>query len=299
MIPPFPQFRDLILEDRQELSEALAVAALGTSEMTFTNLYAWRGHYRPRLSRLGDTILVRVLIGGRDVFLPPVGASGILAAYETGLGLLLAEGQVPEFARVPQRHANLLLSAAGPYTVEADPDNFDYVYSQKDLSTLSGRKYVDKRNHLHYFEQQHAYDFVELTEALAPGCLALLDSWCTLRHCPDDLGLSHEETAIRETLCHLKDLSVTGAAILVSGKVEAFSLGEPLDAGTAVIHFEKGNPDLRGIYQVINRDFCRQTWAGFQFINREQDLGLAGLRKAKNSYNPVHLVAKYRIIGRL
>jgi len=295
MIPIFPRFREISIADRAEFSAAIAEHPPGISELTFTNLYVWRHFYQPRLSRLDDFILVRVRMKGHDSFLAPIGPGLSLLPYEAAAGLLASEGHAPFFERIPQPHADLLLSCKDRYTISPDRDNFDYLYLREELALLPGRRFMDKRNHAHQFERKYHYDFTKLSAEHLPGCLALLNTWCELRHCAEDMGLSGEERAIQEAIGHFEELAVTGGAILLNGQVQAFSLGEPLSADTVVIHFEKGNSEIPGIYQAINRDFCRIAWAGFQFINREQDLGVPGLRRAKESYNPVRLVPKYQV----
>jgi hypothetical protein len=116
-----------------------------------------------------------------------------------------------------------------------------------------------------------------------------------LRRCAEDLSLGGEWDATREALRHFDRLDIKGGAILIDGKVEAFALGEHLNETTAVVHIEKANMEIRGLYAAINQCFCEKQWADTPFVNREQDLGEPGLREAKLSYNPDHLVAKFRV----
>ncbi len=104
-----------------------------------------------------------------------------------------------------------------------------------------------------------------------------------------------EWTAIGVALKDFQALNLTGGVIIVHDRVEAFTCAELLNATTAVVHLEKANPEFRGLYPAINQQFCQQAWAGVDFINREQDLGEPGLRTAKLSYHPHHLVEKFRI----
>ena len=104
-----------------------------------------------------------------------------------------------------------------------------------------------------------------------------------------------EWAAINAALADFQALELQGGVILINDRVEAFTCGELLNAATAVIHLEKANPEVRGLYAVINQQFCQQAWAGVPFVNREQDLGEPGLRTAKMSYHPHHLVEKFRI----
>ncbi|MEW6221045.1 MAG: phosphatidylglycerol lysyltransferase domain-containing protein [Thermodesulfobacteriota bacterium] len=286
-------FKPLALGHRLAIEACLATAVLGISEMTFTNLFAWRHQYQPHIAWLGEHLLVRIRAQGQEALLPPAGPTLEPEVYRAAAALLAAEGRPPVFERVPAPHAEVLADQG----FQATPcrEHFDYLYRRHDLAELPGRRFMDKRNHIHIFSRENAYRFRTMTPADLPACRQLLDAWCSLKGCADDLGLANEERAIRETLAHFQDLTVTGGVIEVAGRVEAFSLGEPLSPDTVVIHFEKANPAFRGLYQTINRDFCREAWSEYAFVNREQDLGLAGLRQAKESYNPVALVAKYRV----
>jgi hypothetical protein len=107
--------------------------------------------------------------------------------------------------------------------------------------------------------------------------------------------LANESVAIKEAFTHFDDLGVKGGAILIDGKLEAFTLGEPLNRETVVIHIEKANPAYEGLYPMIHQAFLEQEWSEYTYVNREQDLGEEGLRKAKESYFPHHMVHKYKV----
>ena len=184
----------------------------------------------------------------------------------------------------------------GFFSFTGDRDNYDYVYQVQDLIELKGRKYHSKKNHVNSFYRSHGEpDYLPLCEALAPECIATVIEWCEKRGCDDDPVLSGERDAIIEVLNHFDQLGVKGGAILINDKVEAFTFGEQINDDTAVIHVEKGNPDIRGIYPVINQSFCRHEWSGLSYVNREEDMGLEGLRKAKESYYPVKMVEKFAV----
>ena len=119
--------------------------------------------------------------------------------------------------------------------------------------------------------------------------------WCNLRHCELFPSLAGEEKAIFEALQNTETLGFKGGVILINDKVEAFALGETLNPQTAVIHVEKANPAFEGLYQLINQEFCAHEWKNVLYINREQDLGEEGLKKAKLSYHPHHLINKYTV----
>ena len=118
-------------------------------------------------------------------------------------------------------------------------------------------------------------------------------NWCNLRNCEADPSLEAEHKAIKELFNRFTDLNALGGAILINNNVEAFTIGEKLNSNSAVIHFEKANPEVPGLYQVINQQFCSQEFRQFKYVNREQDLGILGLRQAKMSYHPTFFIEKF------
>jgi len=137
--------------------------------------------------------------------------------------------------------------------------------------------------------------YMPLTEALVQDCIDNELEWCEKRNCDEVLDLRCEKFAIIEALLKFSYLELSGGVIMIGGKVEAFTFGEALNEDTAVIHVEKGNPDINGIYAVINQEYCVNNWESMQYINREEDMGIEGLRKAKESYYPVTLIEKYDV----
>ena len=123
--------------------------------------------------------------------------------------------------------------------------------------------------------------------------MEVAEKWCKIRRCEDDMNLLSESEAVRESLVHFPVLKIDGGVILIDGKVEAFTLGELLNDQTAVVHIEKANPENPGLYAMINQQFCENCWREVFYINREQDLGEPGLRKAKLSYYPDHFVESF------
>jgi hypothetical protein len=184
----------------------------------------------------------------------------------------------------PQRYASAL-----------DRDNSDYVYRTEDLIQLSGNKYHRKKNHLNQFLKNHHFEYRPLDAELVECFLDMQEAWCRMRECVENPSLLAEDYAVREALTRYGDLNYTGGAVIMGDKVEAFALGELLNQESAVIHMEKANPDIPGLYAAINQLFCQNTWAHVEFVNREQDLGVEGLRRAKESYHPHHMVHKYNL----
>jgi hypothetical protein len=197
-----------------------------------------------------------------------------------------------------ERADKLLVSeiqGATDLLIEPTRDHFDYVYRSEDLIRLAGRKYHSKRNHIHQFLRSHSFTYTPLNNELVKACLALAESWCEWHRCEEDMNLLDEWEAVRQALNHFDDLRIEGGAIIIDNKVEAFALGELLNEQTSVVHVEKANPEIPELYTMINQQFCEKLWRNVPYVNREQDLGEPGLRKAKESYYPYHLEEKFTI----
>jgi hypothetical protein len=296
--PLYPDFKPISLEDRDQITLSLHNNPPVTSELTFTNLFMWRHHYRFRWCRSADTLFIIGQIGDGPPFgLPPVGEDDLSVAFKQLFDFLGRHAQRPEIHRVPEQLAQ---SYAGPLPFEVipDPANNDYVYRSEALIHLSGRKYHRKRNQLKQFRSKYSYRYQALGSDLIEACLGLEEQWCRLRSCVDNPALLNEEMAIREALLHFDKLDCLGGVISADDKLVAFSLGEKLNPDTAVIHLEKANPEFTGSYAVINQEFCQDAWSDFTYINREQDLGESGLRQAKLSYYPDHMSNKVILRGK-
>lgn len=288
-------YQPLELDAKTTIDAALAAAPPATSELTFTNLFMWRQHYRPIWRELDGRLLLVMAPHGQEPFgLPPLGPGDLTPAALAIMEDLALAGVAPRLCRVGAEVWGRLDQAR--FVARLDRDQSDYVYASQDLIQLKGNRFHRKKNHLNRFLKTQPHQYRPLDADLVRAVLEMQDAWCALRDCAEDPGLGAEDRAIHEALCKFRQLDFQGGAILIAGKVEAFSLGEPLNPDTVVIHIEKANPEIPGLYAAINQQFAQNAWAGYQWINREQDLGLEGLRQAKESYNPDHLVDKYELI---
>jgi hypothetical protein len=297
MIPIFPEFKAIEIEDRDYIRKRLWDYQPETSELNFTNLFIWRKHYGFQWSTSGDWLLVIGANTGNGVAaLPPIGPPSRADVTRSLLRWMKEKGNTTE-ARVDRADGRLVaeLKAGGDFEFEPTRDHFDYVYHTTDLIELSGKDYRAKRNHLNHLLRSNRITYEPMDESRIAACLAIADAWCEARRCKEDLNLISEWDATREALTHFKALGTDGGVIIVNGKIEAFTLGELLNSDTGVVHVEKANMDIRGLYAVVNQQFCEKHWVGVPSINREQDLGEPGLRKAKLSYNPYRLVDKFRV----
>ncbi|KXA69814.1 hypothetical protein HMPREF3201_00669 [Megasphaera sp. MJR8396C] len=184
------------------------------------------------------------------------------------------------------------------YDFTPDRDNYEYVYLTQSLINLSGKKFRQKKNNLNHFRNQYIgnWEYVPITEDIFDECLEAEKTWYNQHEDGDDDNeLLGERHAIETVFNNWSVLQPTGGAIRMYNKIVAFSIGEMLNDDTAIIHFEKSDPTIRGLYQAINHEFVVHAWGHTTYINREEDMGIPGLRHSKESYNPDHFVEKYDV----
>ena len=183
----------------------------------------------------------------------------------------------------------------------AERDIFDYVYDGEILRTLKGRKNSKKRNHINYFlsEYEGRFEYRLLGKADFDDCRQLLDDWTVNKEENNNIeeGVDDERLGIEKLFAHYDEVCdrLKIAGIYIDGKLEAFTMGELLNNNMALIHIEKANPEIRGLYPYINQQFLVHEFPDVEFVNREEDMGIEGLRKAKLSYHPCKFVEKYTV----
>ena len=244
------------------------------------------------LSRFHDAVLLqrKRLRDGKTFQLPPLGKRNLIDMVKA-LRAEAEDFQMAPLYGLTSGQANQL--AKEGIATEPNRDDWDYVYLTKDLAELPGDKYHPKRNFIARCLAKYKCEYVSIGSFVVKDCLQIQTQWCSLRNCSLVSSLEAENTAMKTALENREYLGVSGGAVYVDGKLEAFTLAEPLNSDTAVIHFEKANPQIEGLYQVINQWFCQEALSNFEYVNREQDLGIPGLRKAKQSYHPHHMVEKH------
>lgn len=286
-IPHYPQARPLVLDDKELLDRIFQVLQPQVSELTFAGLYLFRRAHAYRLTMLGDALVV---LGqgydGRSCFLPPL--SGDVAA---ALKRLLGDGG--ELYGADEEIVGRYL-AGKEVTLEQNRDDADYIYLRQDLAELPGKRFHKKKNRISYFLKRHDSQIEYFAQRHVDGCLELLERWRRLAGDQRNDSLAMEVEAAAEAVAMATALGLEGVVVVVGGAVAAFALGERLNRDTAVCHFEKADPFMEGAAQLVNREFCRMLFGECCYVNREQDLGEAGLRNAKLSYHPSRLVGKYR-----
>lgn len=287
-------FREVLLEDREWIEPLLRKSPRGSLEYNFTTTFVWRNSYGHHIARMGDYFLLRA-DPLKPAYLFPAGQGPLepviraLAEDAKRLGFPLVFNTVLPYAK-----AQLEALFPGKFAFERFRDGADYVYETEALATLRGKKLGAKRNHIHRFIESHPdWRYEPLGGDNFDDVRRMNTVWCMQYGCSDDMTISDEYCAVESAIRHYDELGLTGGLIRTEGKVVAFSIGDPLNEDTFLVHFEKAYADIQGAYQMINQQFVQRNCMAYRYINREEDAGVKGLRRAKLSYQPAMLVEKY------
>lgn len=288
------------LEDRQWAAPLFQKTGSMGCQFNFNSMYLWSGAYPQEYCRVGDRVVVRLLGGLGESFLFPPGTGPLAPAVEVmeknakALGVPLVMVCV-----TPDQRQQLEEQFPGRFTFEEDRDSFDYLYDVNKMADLPGKKLHQKRNHIRRFDDNNPdWTFHPITRENMHLCLEMEKQWANLKDAGEDKSLGAETVAIIESLYHMEELEMEGGVILAGGRPVAFSLGSLTTGECFNVHFEKAFADIQGSYPTIAREMARmvrERHPEVKWLNREDDLGLEGLRKAKLSYYPELLLEKYTV----
>lgn len=293
------QFQPISLEHRNLFLKFQSQSELPLSDFNFTNLWIWRFAREISFAHIEECLIIRTIYPNQEPY------------YFFPLGENYGKALKSLFDIVPHARLKSLSLMQAQYLKEnfnlsfsPNRDRFDYVYSIPELIALSGRKYHKKKNHLNKFLQTYPdFIFEEMQEDHLNELRETYQKWFD-HHPNQDGDLRAEKAGIEAVLQDFKTLNqpsedglfaLKGGILRVKGEIIAFSFAEALSKESIVVHIEKANAAYVGVFQAINQQFLSHLWGEYQWANREEDLGIEGLRKAKLSYQPIHLLEKYEI----
>lgn len=294
MIP----FRPITLTDRTRIEQYTMQRGLYNCDLSFANIFCWRTFYQTVWAEVEGFLIIRFHIDGgpKRGYMQPIG-EGDFAAVIRRLRQEAAANHEPLrlIGLTDEAKAALQRDFAGEFIFDDNRATQDYLYRREDLSLLKGKNYQPKRNHINRFVGAYPdYRYEPLTTAHIAECIRLEQAWCRHRNGCIEEGLSAERRAIHEAFAHFEELGLEGGCIYVGDELVAFTYGSALNDHTFDIHVEKADTRYEGAFTIINRLFAQQIEERFTLLNREEDLGLEGLRKAKLSYHPAFLQPKHR-----
>ncbi len=296
----------ITLENRPILEEYMNSYEYKSSGMSFSSMYMWRNINLFQWDIIGDYMCVAGLSYMEDRFFlpflfPPMTRTG---AYEKESlretiyrckEIFEKKGQPFSIWLIPEHMLDIMKEACPEMEFEADRPNYDYIYLTEDLKNLKGRAYHGKKNHLNYFKKNFEYEYVPMTSDMADDAMKFIAGFNERKNVSahEMELLKMEEQAMDDVFRNLETVGYRGGVILIDGKIEALAVGGKLGKETITEHIEKANTNYRGLYPAINNEFCINVASGTKYLNREEDMGIENLRKAKLSYKPVRILEKY------
>jgi hypothetical protein len=290
-------FRELTLADKNNFDRLLTKIQPESSDLNFSNLWMWAKAYGLTVTFLTDPeywLLLARPLKWKPFFFAPVGDWTDWDKLEMVLNCLkqmaAASGMQFLMRRTPRKMVEMLLRLDPNLQYREDRNTYDYLYTTEALLGLAGRKLHSKRNQLNQFLRKYQWTYQPLDREIVAECLELKTPWFDLRE-----NASGENEAMLRLLGNFDQLGVVGGVIRVDGRIQALTVGEQLNRETALVHIEKANTDFNGIYAAINQQFVSNQWQQLTYINREEDMGIPGLRQVKLSYQPAQLIEKFSV----
>ncbi|WP_165024011.1 DUF2156 domain-containing protein [Dysgonomonas sp. ZJ279] len=283
-------FKQIELSDKKEMDACFAGNTYRACDFCFTNLYAWNAKFKTVFAVVHQTIFLRFVDSNGEIYyMMPIGKMPLTDAF----ALIMQDAKDN---KIPFQMKGISLKMwelikhemPGQFQYICDRDNDEYIYLSEKLIKLSGKKLQSKRNHINRFKADHPdWEYFPLTTpAELNECIDMLDEWEGNNIPKAQKTLQYDYIATKIMLENFDYLQLRGGAVRVNGKIVAFSIGEPLTKDSFVVHVEKAFGEINGAYTIINQQFIEHEASEFMYVNREEDMGIDNLRKAKMSYHP-------------
>ena len=287
-------FKPLTLQDKLLFDNHYKKFPPFHSDQLFTTMMSWNeyGHYHYILIK--NHLIIMTTINNQVQFRHPIGRHNREIFYQI---LKLAKNVESDCPLGFIDHASKVYLTQNFPKLEFIPQRgyFDYIYLSSELAKLEGEKFRKIRNRLNKFKNKNIYTTEDISRDNMEEIRKFLKRWCLWRDCESDNILKNEKKAIIYSMKHFFDLGLSGLVIRVNEKIEAISVYEKMNDETVVIHYEKGSPYYDGIYKAINQEVAERVFTRYRYINRESDMDIPGLRQAKMSYRPNHLVEVFAV----
>ena len=292
-------FRRVERKDKELISSYFNKYTSRSCERTFVNTYLWSRRYPVTFAIVENTLVFKSEDEEHLSFAFPAGededikkALEVLKQYseERGYPFSLYLVSTENFEKLESWYP-------GRFEIEYNRDSADYVYESEKLMTLAGKKLHAKRNHINKFKATYEgrWSYEPVSKDNVEECFQMAIKWRKESGCEDNDDKCAEVCVTLSALTQFEELELKGGLIRIDGEVVAFTLGEPICPDTFVVHIEKAFADIQGAYPMINQQFVEHECSEYTYINREEDTGAEGLRKAKLSYRPVFLVEKGKV----
>ena len=282
------------LEDKDLVNHYFFEAPGRSCERTFVNVFLWSRHYKVKFAVIEDALVFRDESDGYAFSYPAGEPEAVKRALEAVMEYC-REHECPFrlYNVTPEHFDQMEKWFPGRFQIEYVRDVADYVYETEKLATLAGKKLHGKRNHINRFKALYPdWSYEKMDDGNVEECFQMALKWRNQNGCDDDAEKNAEMCVTLNSLRLYKELGLRGGILRVNGEIAAFSMGEPLCSDTFVVHIEKAFAEIEGAYPMINQQFVQHECMDYTYVNREDDAGFEGLRKAKLSYRPAFMVEK-------
>lgn len=285
-------FKSIELNDREWMESLLKASGFRGNDYTFGNLYIWKDLYRQQVAEENGMLCVRSQNPGTGEYkyLFPAGAGDLattIDALSKDAASLGADFVLRGFGTKEAEQLKRLFPHR--FRIESVREEWDYLYRVEDLTSLAGKKYHKKRNHIAKFEKSGEWSFAPLGAENIDACRRMCETWYGERLAGGNTAALMDRGVVDNALRYFDHLGFTGGVLSQGGQVVAFTIGEPINHDTYAVHIEKAFAEVNGAYPMINREYLKCMANGYTYVNREEDDGVEGLRRSKESYYPIML----------
>ena len=288
------QFKKLTIKDRDIIAKYLEKSKHRACDYSAGNLILWSEVYNTRYAIKDDMLFIKFMKDCEIYFAFPMGKGSLEQAFNWLIAYCKAQNIEFKMNLIePSMYKEVEKIYPGEYEIVYVRDSADYVYWMEELKSLSGRKYHGKKNHINKFIKTYPdWAYESITDDNIIECIEMIREWGIENSGDEDQSKAEEIAVLLKGLKHRKELHLIGGIIKAAGRIVALTMGEKSGEDMFIIHFEKAFANINGAYPMINQQFIINELSGFTYVNREEDMGIGGLRKAKESYHPAFMAEK-------
>jgi uncharacterized protein len=288
------EYKEITVDDKDIITSFTLPNHRMNCDLSFSNLLSWRFMYDTVYAVVEGFLVLKFYDNGELNYVMPIGKGNMTEVLNKMIDDAHAEKKPFRMTGVAiNMEEDLEKEMQDRLLFTSNRDYSDYIYLRTDLAGLKGKKFQQKRNHVNKFKKTYLnWEYKPATPALIQDCLEMERQWCIANGCDKHEDLAHERRSLIWALHHAKDVELLGGVLYVDRQIVAFTFGAPINNETFGVHFEKADVNTDGAYTIINQEFAKHIPEQYIYVNREEDLGLPGLRKAKLSYNPTILLEK-------
>ncbi|MFE3845494.1 DUF2156 domain-containing protein [Thermoplasmatota archaeon] len=287
-------FKLVELQDRDIFNTYYAKYPQVHSDYLFTTIISWMDYAKYHFTTYKNNLIIFTKIDNKIRLRPPIGDRN-KNIFDEVINLVKTNDTSYPISAIDSETKNWFEKNYPNFVCIPHRDYFDYVYLSSDIAELEGSKYSKIRNRLNKFKRKYEYETEIISNENMASVKEFLNRWCLWKDCESDPLLKYEKKAIIFSMDNFFELNLEGIVIKINDKIEAISVYEKMNNDTAVIHYEKASPYYDEIYKAINNETAKKLRKKYRFINRESDMGVKGLKKAKMSYKPDHMVELYHL----